>query len=81
LTPTIEHFFQGVPFTIQAMAFNIRTGELTGDIGIQALLNREYAVNNREEAQIMADAKGITINDRIVQKAKSLGLTPVLLES
>jgi hypothetical protein len=80
LEPNIGNFFRSVTFTIQALAFNINTQELIGDIGIDALLKREFRVNNLEEAQLMAKRKGITVNQRILDKAKSLGLTPILIE-
>jgi hypothetical protein len=79
LEPTIENFFQGVPFTIQAIAFDVKNQRIVGNRGINALEKKEYAVNNREEAQAMAEKKGITVNERILKKAKSMGLMPVLL--
>jgi hypothetical protein len=79
LPPTIENFFKGVPFTIQALAFDMKRQRIVGETGIEALQNREYKVNNLEEAQAMAKRKGITVNQRILQKANSMGLRPVLL--
>lgn len=79
LDPTIENFFKGVPFTIQAIAFDVKNSVIVGKLGIEALEKREYAVNNLEEAKDMAEKKGITVNARILKKAKSMGLTPVLL--
>jgi hypothetical protein len=79
LEPTIDNFFRGVPFTIQAIAFDVRTQKVIGKTGMIALEKREYRVNNLEEAQAMSSAKGITINERILKKAESMGLKPVLL--
>ncbi|MFH0870755.1 MAG: hypothetical protein V1866_06905 [archaeon] len=78
LSPTIDNFFKGAPFTIQALAYDIASSQLIGEVGIDALKKREYKVNNLEEARRMAESKGITVNDRIKKKAKSLGLTPIL---
>jgi hypothetical protein len=78
LEPTIKNFFRSVPFTIQAIAFDVEEQRLVGDVGMKAILAREYRVNNLVEAKRMTDAKGITINERIERKAKSLGVTPIL---
>lgn len=80
LSPTIDNFFKGVPYTIQAMAFDIEKQIIVGETGIDALQKREYRVNNMQEARKMAERKGISVNDRITAKAKSLGLQPILEE-
>ncbi|MBN1792454.1 hypothetical protein JW826_02110 [Candidatus Woesearchaeota archaeon] len=80
LDVTIENFFKGTPYAIQAMAYDVDRCELVGDVGIDALRKREYAVNNYEQAKRSADSKGISVNDRIKKKAESLGLKPVFIE-
>lgn len=75
LPPTIENFFAGVPFTIQAMAYDIREERVIGEAGIAALLAREFRVNNIKTAQAMATRKDTTIDKRMESKAKSMGFT------
>lgn len=73
LEPTIENFFVGVPFTIQAMAYDIKYRKVIGEIGIKALLDREIKVNNLAAAQKLVQRKGITINERMRSTAKNVG--------
>ena len=79
LEPTLENFFDGVPFTIQAIAFDVATQQVVGDVGIQALRDREYRVHNEAQARRMVERKGITLNDRIRTKGESLGMKPVFV--
>lgn len=73
LSPSIDNLFAGVPFTIQAMAYNIEEKQVVGDRGIAALLKREFKVNNIEMAQNMAKRKGTSVDERMKSKAKSMG--------
>ncbi len=72
LKPSIENFLVGVPFSIQALAFDIKQEKLIGEDGIKALKNRKFKVHNIESAKEVAKRKGISINERMVQKAKSM---------
>jgi tRNA nucleotidyltransferase/poly(A) polymerase len=70
--PTIDNFLEGVPFTIQALAFDIRNNRLIGKTGIEALRNKRFKVNNAEQAKDVAKRKGVNVNERMMQKAKSM---------
>ncbi len=72
LKPTIENFLAGVPFSIQSLVFDIKNERLIGDDGIQALKNRKFKVHNIDSAKDVAKRKGISINERMLQKAKSM---------
>ncbi|MCK4650053.1 NUDIX domain-containing protein [Candidatus Pacearchaeota archaeon] len=78
LKPTIENMLEGVPFTIQALAFNIKNNELIGKEGIEALRNRKFKVNNIESAKNVSKRKGVTINERMQHKAETMdfGIIP-----
>ncbi len=75
LEPTIENFLNGSPFTIQSLAFDINTEKLIGDKGIQALKNKVFEINNKEAALYVAIRKGISIEERMKQKADSMNFT------
>ncbi len=72
LEPTIENFLAGVPFSIQALVFDIKREILIGDEGIDALKKRKFKVHNVESAKEVARRKGVSINERMMQKAKSM---------
>ena len=72
LEPTIENFLAGVPFSIQALVFDIKHERLIGNDGIEALKNRKFKVHNIESAKDVAKRKGISINERMMQKAISM---------
>jgi len=71
--PTISNFLEGVPFTIQSLAFDINTQKLIGSVGIEALRQRKFKVNNLDSARELAEKKGISINERMLQKARTMG--------
>jgi tRNA nucleotidyltransferase/poly(A) polymerase len=72
LEPTIENFLAGVPFSIQALVFDIKHEKLIGKDGIEALKNRKFKVHNVESAKEVAKRKGVSINKRMMQKAESM---------
>ena len=72
LEPTIENFLAGVPFSIQSLVFDIKQEKLIGEDGIEAIKNRKFKVHNIESAKEVAKRKGISINERMMQKAKSM---------
>ena len=75
LKPTIENFFAGTPFTIQAMAYDIKEKKVIGDLGIGALRARKFVVNNMNSAKEEAQRKGVTVDQRLELKAKSMDFT------
>ncbi|MEA3430924.1 MAG: hypothetical protein U9R08_06620 [Nanoarchaeota archaeon] len=72
LQPTITNFLAGVPFSIQALAFDIKNEQLIGKEGVEALKTRKFKVHNVHAAKEVAKVKGISINERMLQKAKSM---------
>lgn len=73
LEPTIENFLAGAPFSIQALVFDINSEKLIGQDGLEALKNRKFKVHNIESAKEVAKRKNISINERMKQKAESMG--------
>ncbi len=73
LKPTIENFLAGVPFSIQSMAFDIKKNILLGVDGIIALKNKTIGVHNEYSAREVAKRKNVSINQRMMTKAKSMG--------
>jgi len=80
LSPTIENLFKGVSYTIQAMAYDVKTKKIVGEIGIAALKDRKFAVNNLKIASDEARRKGTTVSERMTQKAKSMDFGVILPE-
>ncbi len=80
LKPTIMNFLAGVPFSIQALAYDIKRGKLIGEDGIESLRIRKFEVHNIESAKEVAKRKGISIDERMMQKAKSMdfGIIPFI---
>lgn len=77
LSPTINNYLKGVPFTVQSIAYNVKTEELMGKNGINAIKNRKVGVNNITTARILAQNKGTTIDEVMKKKASSIGLTVI----
>lgn len=49
LEPKIEHFLSGVPLTTHSLAYDIDSGELLGQTGIQSVLTKTVGINNKSE--------------------------------
>jgi len=80
LPGTIENFLSGNPFTIQAMTYDTETKEIVGPIGLAALEAKKFEVNDIEQATIVAKNRGMSVNELILKKAKSMGFEPVLIK-
>jgi len=80
LEPTITNFLKGVPFSIQALAFDIKNQKVIGKDGIEALKMRKFKVHNIDTAKEVAKQKGISINERMLQKAKSMNFEIIPFE-
>jgi len=79
LEPTIENVLMGVPFTIQALAFDCESKKIIGEKGIEAFESKVFEVNDLERARILAEKKGVELNDLISKKAESMGFRGVLV--
>jgi hypothetical protein len=73
LAPTIENLLAGSPLTIQAIAYDIHTGQVIGEAGKEALLTKTVRVHNRDQATFVQPFLGITTETLIYRKASSLG--------
>ncbi len=74
LEPTIENFLNGTPFTVQSLVFDVKKQRLVGDVGIKSVLDRTFGVNNLEEARFLAGRKSVSIDERMKQKAETMGM-------
>jgi len=73
LEPSIENYLTGVPLTIQSIAFDINTGDLIGDVGMNAIETRTVEVNDKEQLAYYSKRKRIPGKEIIKRKKKSLG--------
>lgn len=73
LAPTIENYLTGTPLTVQSIAYDIKEFMLIGNVGIKAIMEKSAEINNKEQAQIYASKKGISIEEMIKIKSESLG--------
>ncbi|MAG19981.1 hypothetical protein CL618_00940 [archaeon] len=73
-----DNFLTGTPLTVQSIAYDVALGKIIGEIGINALESGSVGVNNLGQALFCSRKKGISVEDLIREKAKSLGFEPVL---
>jgi hypothetical protein len=71
-TPTIENYFDAVPMTIQAIAFDPVEEKFLGTVGLQAILEQKIGVNNHPSIVAQANHKEISIPDILKAKAETL---------
>ena len=77
LAPTIENVLAGVPFTIQALAYDTEAKKIIGGKGIEALEKKVFEINNLERAKILGEMKGVDLNELILEKAESMGFKAI----
>ncbi len=77
LDSSIDNFLAGVPFSIQALVFDIKDQKLIGKDGIEALKTRKFKVHNAESARETAEKKGMSVNERMRRKAETMGFEVV----
>ncbi len=77
LEPNIENYLSGTPVTVQAVAYDLQTKQIIGDIGINALREGTVAVNNAEELACEAERKKITPDALLKKKAESMGFRAI----
>lgn len=73
-TPSIHEYLKQVPFTIQAIAYNIRNKSIINGGAIQAIMSKEIAVNNKEN--FLQEQEWLS--KKAVLKSQQLGLTCVI---
>ena len=78
LQPTIENLLSGTPFNAQAIAYDTKAGKIIGDIGLKAIYEKRFGINNLEQARYLAGLKKMPLRELLVIKAKSMGFTPLL---
>jgi len=61
--------------TVQSIGFNVFTGEIEGEIGINAIRTRTIGINNQEQARIFAKKKEKSLDELIRERALSLGFS------
>lgn len=78
LEPTIENWMTGTPLNIQSVMLDCNTGELKGDIGLNAIFAKVVAVNDPIQAEVYAGRKKKTVERIICEKAAELNFSFVL---
>lgn len=58
LEPKIANYLSGAPLSIQSIAFDVDEKELLGELGIQSILAKTVAINNKEEYDYAASIYG-----------------------
>ena len=71
--PIREDYFGSVPLDIQAIGYDFKTRTIIGDVGINAVFNKEIRINNITKAREAAVRKYITTREVILSKSESLG--------
>ena len=78
LAPSIENYLTGTPLNVQSIAYDVMKGRLAGNIGLKAIAEKIIRINNKEQAEIYALNKGISLEEMLKRKAESLGFTPLV---
>ncbi len=71
LEPTIENWLSGAPLTIQSICYEIGSGKLIGEVGIESLVRKTAGINNKESAESSAMKKGISVSELVKRTAES----------
>ncbi len=72
----LESYFRRVPLTVQAIAYDIKENKIIGNIGMQAISNKEIKVNNISECLGFCKARRISVRRFISSKSESLNFKP-----
>ncbi len=75
LNPRIRHFYPTTPTDLQSMTYDLtdRKIGLRGWRGIEAIKRKVVRINNLEEANFVAERRGISIDKLVKEKADELG--------
>jgi hypothetical protein len=69
---TVENFLTITPLTIQSVIYNIEQQKLMGDLGIEAIANKEIKINFPRRARFAAKRRGMTMMEYLQSKAAAL---------
>lgn len=70
--PTLNDFMKVMPYTVQLISYDTDKRTLLGSRGIQSILTRRIAVNNRGQLKLIACLKGMSERDLFLAKASEL---------
>jgi len=73
LKPNINNYLNGVPLTIQSLAFDVNKNILWGRIGIKSILTKTVGINNKTEYKYELNISGNRYS--IKRYEKILGLS------
>lgn len=80
IKPTIKNYLKGVPFTVQSIAYDIRSRKIIGKVGIKSIKEKSIGVNNLDQAKYCLPIQGRTYKKWVKEMAKSLGFKLILKE-
>jgi len=73
LPVTFDNYMKGNPLNIHSIAYNIKSEQVIGEVGISALEEKVVRVNDMEMAEDLARFYNTSINQIIRKKARELG--------
>ena len=76
LPHSLDSFLCGTPLNIHSLAYEVRTHEIFGDIGISSLEQKIIRVNDMGMAEDFAKLYNTTVEEIISRKADELGFRP-----
>jgi hypothetical protein len=77
LEPTFANYLSGTPLTIQSIAFDVKSQQVIGDIGIKAIRDKTVGINDLEQAKHRAEKKGKTVEELVKGVADEFGFTSI----
>lgn len=81
LEPTIENYLKGASLSVQAIAFDIATGEIVDGGGLESIKKKTISVHNPMVLKYYCNRKDINPNTYIKDRAEQLGFTPELMDA
>ena len=66
-------YFRLVPLSIQAIAMDLNTGEIFGDVGLDSIRKKVVRINNENSLYSSASSQKIREEEYIASKANSIG--------
>jgi len=71
--PDFSRFLEFTPLNIQSIGFHLNTYTLIGEVGLTAIEEKIVRIHHQEEAENYCRLKGISVEDFVRSKAKTLG--------
>jgi hypothetical protein len=73
----LESYFRRVPLTVQAVAYDVESQKIVGEIGAGAILDQKIKVNNLDECLSFCQRRRISIREFMTRKGETLQFSVV----